>query len=232
LFVVTRVIGLGDMAASRYCWMCLAIFWMGCMIEKLRSPRPREPASAALPSDVAAIQQGGCGSCTGLGVTMRRGKSRYLPWNSKYSLSHMPTTAWIASWAISLDASRSTPNAVCSIGVDRPVPHSTRPPLRMSAVATFSATRIGGVKAWGMRVTPKPRRMFSVIWLSAPMMTSGAGEWLRPSRKWCSTCQVVWKPSLSASLICSSVSLYARCSAMRWPYGWGPSFQGLGTSIS
>ena len=28
--------------------------------------------------------------------------------------------------------------------MDRPVPHSTRPPDRMSAVATFSATRIGG----------------------------------------------------------------------------------------
>ena len=30
--------------------------------------------------------------------------------------------------------------------------------------ATFSATRIGGVNACGMRVTPKPRRRFSVHW--------------------------------------------------------------------
>ena len=58
---------------------------------------------------------------------MRLGKSRYLPWYSKYSLSHMPTTAWMASCHCSRLASRSTPNAICSIGVDRPVPHSTRP---------------------------------------------------------------------------------------------------------
>ena len=73
-------------------------------------------------------------------------------------------------------------------------------------MATFSATRIGGVKACGISVTPKPSRICSVHCDSAPMMTSGAGECERPSRKWCSTCQVVWKPSLSASLICSIAS--------------------------
>ena len=34
----------------------------------------------------------------------------------------------------------------------------------MSTVATFSATRAGWVKPCGQSVTPKPRRMFSVIW--------------------------------------------------------------------
>ncbi len=85
----------------------------------------------------------------------------------------------------------------------------------MSAVATFSATRIGGVNACGISVTPNPSRRFSVHCVSAPMMTSGAGEWLRPSRKWCSTCQVVWNPSVSASLICSIASRYASCSWSR-----------------
>jgi hypothetical protein len=118
----------------------------------------------------------------------------------------MPTIASMPSFHCSRDSAGSTPKAICSMGVDRPVPHSTRPPERMSAVATFSATRIGGVKAWGMRVTPKPSRMFSVHWESAPITTSGAGQCDRPSRKWCSTCHVVWKPSLSASLICSSAS--------------------------
>ena len=42
------------------------------MIENDSRPSPSPPATAALPSDVAAIQHGGCGSCTGLGVTMRR----------------------------------------------------------------------------------------------------------------------------------------------------------------
>ncbi len=136
----------------------------GWRIENDNNPRPSCPATAALPSDVAAIQHGGCGSCTGFGVTMRRGKSRYLPWNSKYSSSHICTTARIASSHWSRLSSRGTWNAVCSIGVDRPVPHSTRPLERMSAVATFSATRIGGVNACGISVTPKPRRRFSVHW--------------------------------------------------------------------
>jgi hypothetical protein len=37
----------------------------------------------------------------------------------------------------------------------------------------------------------------------APSTTSLQGIWLRPSRKWCSTSQAVWKPFLSASAICS-----------------------------
>ncbi len=123
--------------------MCSAILSIGCRIENDSRPRPSLPATAALPSLVAAIQAGGCGSCTGFGVTRRRGNSRYLPWYSKYSSSHMWTTASIASSHSSRLSSRGTWKAVCSIGVDRPVPHSTRPPERMSAVATFSATRAG-----------------------------------------------------------------------------------------
>src|SRR5438477_3843832 len=68
LFVVTRVIGSGFAAASRYCAMCCDIRSRGWRIENDSSPSPSRPATAALPSDVAAIQQGGCGSCTGLGV--------------------------------------------------------------------------------------------------------------------------------------------------------------------
>jgi hypothetical protein len=51
----------------------------------------------------------------------------------------------------------------------------------------------------GSSVTPKPSRRFSVHWVSAPITTSGAGMWERPSRKWCSTIQTVLKPTLSAS---------------------------------
>ena len=40
---------------------------------------PITPPPGVDPSLVAAIQHGGCGSCTGFGVTMRRGKSRYFP---------------------------------------------------------------------------------------------------------------------------------------------------------
>src|SRR5439155_15908037 len=66
--------------------------------------------------------------------------------SSAYSSPHMCTTDLMASSAAARLVSRSTPNAVCSMGVERPVPHSTRPLDRTSTVATFSATRIGGVK--------------------------------------------------------------------------------------
>ena len=77
---------------------------------------------------------------------------------------------------------------------------------RMSTVATFSAMRAGCVKPKGQSVTPKPRRICSVTWLSAPSSTSGAGQCERPSRKWCSTAHTVLKPRRSPSLICSSAS--------------------------
>lgn len=118
----------------------------------------------------------------------------------------MPHTISIASFQSSRLFSRSTWKAVCSIGVERPVPHCTRPRDRMSTVATFSAIRAGWVKPKGVSVTPNPRPMFSVTWLSAPSSTSGAGQWERPSRKWCSTAQIVLKPRESASLICSTAS--------------------------
>ena len=92
------------------------------------------------------------------------------------------------------------------MGVERPVPHSTRPPLRMSTVDTFSATRTGCWKPGGMSTTPKPRRMFSVICDSAPSTTSLHGTAERPSRKWCSTTHTVWNPSVSQYAISASAS--------------------------
>ena len=100
----------------------------------------------------------------------------------------------------------STPNAVCSMGVDRPVPHWTRPLDNTSTVATFSATRAGWMKPKGVRVTPKPMPICSVRWESAPSTTSDDGQWERPSRKWCSTTQQVLKPIWSARVIWSMAS--------------------------
>src|ERR1700722_15137002 len=74
LLVVTSVSGVGFLAPSRYWRMCSAILVIGCMIENDNSPIPNFPATAADPSEVAAIHAGGWGTCTGLGVTMRRGK--------------------------------------------------------------------------------------------------------------------------------------------------------------
>lgn len=92
------------------------------------------------------------------------------------------------------------------MGVERPVPHSTRPPESTSTVATFSAMRCGGVKPKGVRVTPKPSRIRSVSPARCPRSTSGAGQCERPSRKWCSTAHTVRNPIRSASRICSTAS--------------------------
>src|SRR4051812_46506572 len=67
--------------AARYASICDAIFSRGCMIENDSKPRWFMPATVDEPSVVAAIQHGGCGYCTGLGVTMRRAN-----WN--VGLSH------------------------------------------------------------------------------------------------------------------------------------------------
>src|SRR5579859_5611985 len=195
--LMTRVIGSGFLAASRYWRIVSAICSTGRMIDNDSTPRPMLAATAAVLSLDAAIQHGGWGSWNGLGVTIRTGtlsmagKSQYLPWNWKYSDSHACTTAWIASLACALLSTGSTPKADCSIGVDRPVPHSTLPLDNTSAVATFSATRTGEVNGCGINTTPKPSRIRSVTCDSAPISTSGAEECDRPSRKWCSTCQVV-----------------------------------------
>jgi hypothetical protein len=136
----------------------------------------------------------------------RRGNWKVGLSHSKYSSRHIVQMISMASAHSARLASRSTWNAVCSIGVDRPVPHSTRPFERMSAVATFSATRAGCVNPYGSSVTPKPSRMFWVAWVSAPITTSGAGQCDRPSRKWCSTNHAMWKPTSSARRIWSSIS--------------------------
>ena len=118
----------------------------------------------------------------------------------------MPQMISMASRHSSRLFSRSTWNAVCSMGVERPVPHSTRPLDSTSTVATFSATRAGWVKPNGVSVTPKPILICSVRWDRAPRTTSEDGQWLRPSRKWCSTSQTVLKPRVSAKETCSMAS--------------------------
>src|SRR6266540_3739232 len=163
LSVAKSLIGLasGLYHASRYALICAAILSRGCMIENDSKPSWFKPATADDPSEVAAIQHAGCGLWYGFGVIIRRGNLNVGLSHSKYSSRHMAQMISIASAHSARECSRSTWNAACSIGVDRPVPHSTRPFERMSAVATFSATRIGGVNACGISVTPNPRRRFS-----------------------------------------------------------------------
>src|SRR5215471_7184809 len=147
LFVATSLIRFAseEFHASRYALICAAIRSSGCMIENDSRPSWFSPATADEPSDVAAIQHGGCGSWYGFGVMRRRGNWNVGLSHSKYSSRHIVQMISIASAHSARLCSRSTWKAVCSMGVDRPVPHSTRPFERMSAVATFSATRAGCV---------------------------------------------------------------------------------------
>ena len=162
---------------------------------------------AALASLAAASHAGGCGSWYGFGVWMRSGKCRFSLSHENRSDSHMATTISTASFHWTRDSSvGGTPKAICSIGVDRPVPHSTRPWLSTSTVATFSAMRAGWVKPNGVSVTPKPSRRFRVVSASPPSTASGVGQAERPSRKWCSTHHTVWKPSVSANWISAMAS--------------------------
>ena len=166
------------------------------------------PAATAEGALAAASQAGGWGSWKGLGHCLRSGNCDAGRSPTRcVSLVQASTTNSTASrhWA-RLSSLAGTPKAICSMGVDRPVPHSTRPWLNTSTVATFSATRAGCWKPGGMRLTPKPRRMFSVMVDSAPSTTSLLGQADRPSRKWCSTHHTVLKPRVSAKRISSMAS--------------------------
>ena len=108
--------------------MVSPIFSTGCTRLRWSSPRPSSPAVTALFSEAAACHTGGCGSWYGLGVWIRGGNVRFGLSQENNSSSHIPTTISMASRHWSRDRSSvGTPNAVCSMGVDRPVPHSTRP---------------------------------------------------------------------------------------------------------
>src|SRR3954447_1144130 len=99
LFVETSLIGFasGLFQASRYALIWAAILSSGCMIENDSRPSWFWPATALEPSDVAAIQHGGCGSWNGLGVMSRFGNWNVGLSHSKYSSRHMAQTILIAS---------------------------------------------------------------------------------------------------------------------------------------
>jgi len=108
------------------------------------------PALAALASLAAASHRRRVRSWNGLGVWMRSGKWRFgLSHEKPLRLPHADDDLdGLFHWRRDSSVG-GTPKAICSIGVDRPVPHSTRPWLSTSTVATFSAMRAGWVKRTG-----------------------------------------------------------------------------------
>ena len=149
---------------------------------------PQRPARSMVSSCEQAIQIGGCGFCSGLGRTLRRGMSKYLPWCSLPPSLNIGKIACTASSNTARLSSMERPNGSSSVmEALSPMPNSQRPLLSRSSTATRSATRAGWlVVSWKM---PWPRRMFLVRWLAAARNDSGAGQCEYSSRKWCSTIQ-------------------------------------------
>ena len=101
-----------------------------------------------------------------------------------------------------------------------PMPNSARPAETRSNMPTASAVRAGWLymgMTWRM---PKPTRMRSVLAASAARNTSEAEQCEYSSRKWCSTAQAWWMPSLSANTTCSIASC-TNFSSSPSPHGLG-----------
>src|SRR5882724_532314 len=87
----------------------------------------------------------------------------------------------------------------------RPTPNSSRPPERMSAVAACSAHSSGWCR--GSKVTAVPTRMRFVRWAIAGTAISGLASREKAAPKWISASHATSKPSSSASVASSSISV-------------------------
>src|SRR5258705_4181580 len=87
----------------------------------------------------------------------------------------------------------------------RPTPNSRRPPERMSAVAACSAQASGWCS--GSSVTAVPTRMRLVRWAIAGTAMSGVESREKAAPKWISARHATSKPSASASVASSSISV-------------------------
>src|SRR5207253_10623858 len=124
-----------------------------------------------------AAKIGGCGCCTGFGITCVGGTLKNLPENSKTSLDHIRGIISSASSHCACSSAGLVSNASCSTSDDDlPVPQLTRPPERMSRVAIRSAIRSGWLYRQGRSVTPWPSRIRLVRAATKLRKTSGADE--------------------------------------------------------
>ena len=111
---------------------------------KQSTPNPISPAFLKLSGWLQATHRGGWGDWTGLGITERGGMVKNCPSWEKGSSVHILGIIEMASshWALVSSGLTSKPSISISV-VDRPVPRSTLPLLRMSSTAARSATRTG-----------------------------------------------------------------------------------------
>ncbi len=114
---------------------------------------PRTPAGWP-PLRPASVTRG---CWTGLGQLKHGSSDTCSPWNSASSCDHSACMHSTCSRATSRRAPNSTPWSAASARFHpKPIPSTTRPPLRWSSVATCLASTIGS--CWATRVTPVPRR--------------------------------------------------------------------------
>ncbi len=115
------------------------------MNAKVSAPIPSWAARWMVLRFEHATQSGGCGFCTGLGMTLRAGIEKYFPWKPGYgSITIMSATCSTVSRHMARRSLGSMPNPSSSAReADSPVPNSTRPFETRSSVAMRSATRAG-----------------------------------------------------------------------------------------
>ena len=119
------------------------------------------PSSAAMYVVLGRVQashSGGCGFCTGLGMTLRAGIEMYLPSRPVKGVSVMQrSAARVASshWARFSPGSTRKPSSSATVD-DSPLPNSTRPLETRSSVEIRSATRKGWLMLGGMCMMPWP----------------------------------------------------------------------------
>ena len=166
---------------------------------------PRSAAWTAVSGLVTATQSGGCGFCSGLGMTLRGGMEKCFPFQENVSCVHIFGIARRDSSHISFVRSGSQRKPPSSVQVaERPVPNSSRPLEIMSSAAARSAQRAGWLNGGSTTAIPWPSRMRFVRAAAAARNTSGAEQWEYSSRKWCSTAHAWSNPSSSASSTCAS----------------------------
>ena len=101
------------------------------MNANVSAPMPFSAASRIVSRRLHATHNGGCGFCTGFGMTLRGGICTYLPSTPVNGVSAMQRTATSSpSSHCSRFSSGLTPNPASSASLDdSPLPNSTRPPL-------------------------------------------------------------------------------------------------------
>ena len=103
-----------------------------------------------------ATHSGGCGFCTGLGITLRGGIVTYVPSTPVNGVSAMQRTAVSnpSSHASRFSAGLTRkPPSSASLD-DSPLPNSTRPPDTRSSIDTRSAVRAGWLNCGAVRMIP------------------------------------------------------------------------------